>query len=30
MPPTSLAWGNRAIYFRDGDGNLVNFFSRTR
>ena len=30
MPPTSLAWGNRAFYFRDPDGNLINFFSRVR
>jgi catechol 2,3-dioxygenase-like lactoylglutathione lyase family enzyme len=30
LPPTTLAWGNRAIYFRDPDGNLVNFFSRVR
>jgi catechol 2,3-dioxygenase-like lactoylglutathione lyase family enzyme len=28
LPPTTLPWGNRAIYFRDPEGNLVNFFSR--
>lgn len=28
MPPTTLPWGNRSIYFRDPDGNLINFFSR--
>jgi len=25
---TTQPWGNRSIYFRDPDGNLVNFFSR--
>jgi catechol 2,3-dioxygenase-like lactoylglutathione lyase family enzyme len=29
-PPISLAWSNRVIYFRDPDGNLVNFFSGVR
>jgi catechol 2,3-dioxygenase-like lactoylglutathione lyase family enzyme len=28
LAPTTLPWGNRSIYFRDPDGNLVNFFSR--
>jgi catechol 2,3-dioxygenase-like lactoylglutathione lyase family enzyme len=28
IPPTTLPWGNRSIYFRDPDGNLVNLFSR--
>jgi catechol 2,3-dioxygenase-like lactoylglutathione lyase family enzyme len=28
IPPTTMAWGNRSIYFRDPDGNLVNLFSR--
>ena len=23
-------WGNRSFYFRDPDGNLINFYSRTR
>jgi catechol 2,3-dioxygenase-like lactoylglutathione lyase family enzyme len=27
-PPTTQAWGNRSIYFRDPDGNLINFYSR--
>jgi catechol 2,3-dioxygenase-like lactoylglutathione lyase family enzyme len=27
LPPTSLPWGNRSIYFRDPDGNLINFFT---
>ena len=27
-PPSTQAWGNRSIYFRDPDGNLVNFYSR--
>jgi catechol 2,3-dioxygenase-like lactoylglutathione lyase family enzyme len=27
IPPTTMAWGNRAIYFRDPDGNLLNLFS---
>jgi len=27
MAPTTLAWGNRSIYFRDPDGNLINFFT---
>ena len=25
--PTTQPWGTRSIYFRDPDGNLVNFFS---
>ena len=28
MPPRTLEWGNRSIYFRDLDGNLINFFTR--
>ena len=27
-PPTTQPWGNRSIYFRDPDGNLLNFFTR--
>jgi len=27
-PPTTQAWGNRSIYFRDPDGNLINFYGR--
>jgi len=27
-PPTTQPWGNRSIYFRDPDGNLINFYSR--
>jgi len=27
IPPTTMAWGNRSIYFRDPDGNLLNLFS---
>lgn len=27
LTPTTLPWGNRSIYFRDPDGNLVNFFT---
>ena len=30
MPPTDLPWGNRSIYFRDPDGNLIDFYSRMR
>jgi predicted enzyme related to lactoylglutathione lyase len=26
LPPTDLPWGNRAMMFRDPDGNLVNMF----
>ncbi|WP_433355971.1 VOC family protein [Micromonospora saelicesensis] len=26
--PTTMPWGNRALLFRDPDGNLVNFFTR--
>jgi uncharacterized glyoxalase superfamily protein PhnB len=26
-PPTTQPWGTRSIYFRDPDGNLVNFFA---
>jgi catechol 2,3-dioxygenase-like lactoylglutathione lyase family enzyme len=25
--PTTMPWGNRAVLFRDPDGNLVNFFT---
>jgi uncharacterized glyoxalase superfamily protein PhnB len=25
-PPTTQPWGTRSIYFRDPDGNLVDFF----
>ena len=28
IPPTTMAWGNRSIYFRDPDGNLLNLFSQ--
>ena len=27
IPPTTLPWGNRSIYFRDPEGNLLNLFS---
>jgi catechol 2,3-dioxygenase-like lactoylglutathione lyase family enzyme len=27
LKPTTLEWGNRSIYFRDPDGNLINFFT---
>lgn len=27
MPPTTFPWGNRSIYFRDPDGNLLNFYT---
>lgn len=27
LEPTTLNWGNRSIYFRDPDGNLINFFT---
>ena len=27
-PPTTQPWGTRSIYFRDPDGNLINFFTR--
>lgn len=27
-PPSTQAWGNRSIYFRDPDGNAINFYSR--
>jgi catechol 2,3-dioxygenase-like lactoylglutathione lyase family enzyme len=27
IPPTTMVWGNRSIYFRDPDGNLINLFS---
>ncbi len=27
MAPKTLPWGNRSIYFRDPDGNLINFFT---
>lgn len=27
LPPTTFAWGNRAFYLRDPDGNLINIYS---
>lgn len=27
MPPTTFPWGRRTIYFKDPDGNLLNFHS---
>ena len=27
-PPTTQPWGTRSIYFRDPDGNLIDFFYR--
>jgi len=27
-PPTTQPWGTRSVYFRDPDGNLVNFYAR--
>ncbi len=27
-PPATQPWGTRSIYFRDPDGNLVDFFTR--
>ena len=27
LPPTTMTWGNRSIYFLDPDRNLVNLFS---
>ncbi len=29
-PPTTQSYGTRSIYFRDPDGNLVDFFSRVK
>jgi catechol 2,3-dioxygenase-like lactoylglutathione lyase family enzyme len=29
-PPTTQPWGTRSIYFRDPDGNLVDFYSPLR
>lgn len=29
-PPTTQPWGTRSIYFRDPDGNLVNFFTSAK
>ena len=28
LEPTNQPWGNRAMLFRDPDGNLINFFAR--
>lgn len=27
-PPTTQPWGSRSVWFRDPDGNLINFFAR--
>jgi catechol 2,3-dioxygenase-like lactoylglutathione lyase family enzyme len=29
-PPTTQPWGTRSIYFRDPDGNLVDFYNPTK
>jgi catechol 2,3-dioxygenase-like lactoylglutathione lyase family enzyme len=29
-PPTTQSYGTRSIYFRDPDGNLVDFFTRVK
>jgi len=30
MAPTTFPWGNRSIYFRDPEGNMVNLFSAVK
>ena len=30
LAPTTMPWGNRAMLFRDPDGNLINFFAVLR
>ncbi|MBV9356903.1 MAG: VOC family protein [Chloroflexi bacterium] len=30
LPPTTMAWGNRSIYLRDPEGNLINLFTPVR
>jgi len=30
QPPTQQPWGNRAMLFRDPDGNLINMFATPR
>ena len=27
-PPTTQAWGRRSVWFRDPDGNIINFFAK--
>jgi uncharacterized glyoxalase superfamily protein PhnB len=27
-PPASYPWGSRSVWFRDPDGNIVDFFAR--
>jgi predicted enzyme related to lactoylglutathione lyase len=27
LPPSTMPWGNRALLFRDPDGNLINMFA---
>jgi len=29
-PPTTQSWGTRSIYFRDPDGNLIDFYTWVR
>jgi catechol 2,3-dioxygenase-like lactoylglutathione lyase family enzyme len=29
-PPTTQPWGTRSVYFRDPEGNLLNFFARPK
>jgi uncharacterized glyoxalase superfamily protein PhnB len=28
-PPTTQSWGRRSVWFRDPDGNIVNFYANT-
>jgi uncharacterized glyoxalase superfamily protein PhnB len=30
LEPTDQPWGNRSMLFRDPEGNLINFFTRTQ
>lgn len=29
-PPASYPWGTRSVWFRDPDGNIVNFYSQVK
>jgi uncharacterized glyoxalase superfamily protein PhnB len=29
LEPVTLPWGNRSMLFRDPDGNLINFFTKS-
>jgi len=29
-PPTTQSWGRRSVWFRDPDGNIINFYANVK